>query len=257
MVYIYVLQLNNNKYYIGKTIDPQFRLENHFDSSGSAWTKKYKPIRIHELIPNCSNYDEQRITQKYMKKYGIDNVRGGPWCKLNLEKSEKDFIHTLILGENDKCYKCGSSDHFIKDCKTSLVTNINSLEKKPQQSGKSTCSYCGIFGHNENECYSKKKGRKINNNLSLKQIYPCKFCKKEFDSKRGCKYHENIHCPKRKKQYKSYDAASSLIDELLDFDSSDDLYSSDDDLVICYRCGRDGHYANSCYATRHIKGYYL
>jgi hypothetical protein len=27
--------------------------------------------------------------------------------------------------------------------------------------------------------------------------------------------------------------------------------------MSCYRCGRKGHYSPSCYATKHIKGYYL
>ena len=79
MVYIYSLKLQSNKYYIGKTDNPNFRLENHFDSSGSAWTKKYKPISIHQVVPDMKDHDEQRLTQEYMAKHGIDNVRGGPW----------------------------------------------------------------------------------------------------------------------------------------------------------------------------------
>ena len=54
MVNIYILQLENNssegtytplqdyKYYIGKTNQPEIRLESHFNSSGSAWTIKTK-----------------------------------------------------------------------------------------------------------------------------------------------------------------------------------------------------------------------
>ena len=37
MVFIYILQLENNKYYIGKTENPDFRLKSHFNSNGSVW----------------------------------------------------------------------------------------------------------------------------------------------------------------------------------------------------------------------------
>ena len=40
MVYIYVLKLTNNKYYVGKTHNPNLRLNAHIYNSGSAWTKK-------------------------------------------------------------------------------------------------------------------------------------------------------------------------------------------------------------------------
>ncbi|NBV07369.1 MAG: hypothetical protein EBS06_09100 [Proteobacteria bacterium] len=40
--------------------------------------------------------------------------------------------------------------------------------------------------------------------------------------------------------------------------NNEDSESEDDcDNVICFRCGREGHYANSCYASKHIRGYYL
>ena len=44
MVYIYALELKQGKYYIGKTSNPNFRIESHFNSEGSGWTKKYKSI---------------------------------------------------------------------------------------------------------------------------------------------------------------------------------------------------------------------
>jgi hypothetical protein len=85
MVYIYILQLEQGKYYVGKTINPSFRLDSHFNSNGSAWTKLYKPIKMIELIPNCDDYDEDKYTRMFMDKYGIDNVRGGSFVSVELE----------------------------------------------------------------------------------------------------------------------------------------------------------------------------
>ena len=81
MVNIYTLRLEQNKYSIGKTNNPEFRIDNHFNSNGSAWTKKYKPIEILKIIKNCDDFDEDIYTLKYMSKYGINNVRGGSFCK--------------------------------------------------------------------------------------------------------------------------------------------------------------------------------
>ena len=39
MVYIYILQLEQNKYYIGKTNNPEFRLQNQFD-------EKWTPVQL-------------------------------------------------------------------------------------------------------------------------------------------------------------------------------------------------------------------
>ena len=46
---IYILELENKKYYVGKTTNPDFRLEQHFNNSGSQWTKKYKPIKVRSV----------------------------------------------------------------------------------------------------------------------------------------------------------------------------------------------------------------
>jgi predicted GIY-YIG superfamily endonuclease len=45
MVYIYVLELEGKKFYVGKTTNPKMRIVNHFESYGSSWTRKYKPIK--------------------------------------------------------------------------------------------------------------------------------------------------------------------------------------------------------------------
>ena len=246
MVYIYSLKLQSNKYYIGKTDNPNFRLENHFDSSGSAWTKKYKPISIHQLIPDMKDHDEQRVTQEYMAKHGIDNVRGGPWVKIILSDAEKSFIQKLINSENDNCFQCGSSDHFVKDC------HMNQKVKSKAKPVQAICQRCGRFGHSQDTCYAKTNsgGKKIFDKRQEEFFWACEYCGKEFDSEKGCLFHENVHCTKRRgKRY--FDSSKALYDELND--SSED----ENDDIICFRCGRPGHYATTCYAKKHKKGYYL
>ena len=33
--------------------------------------------------------------------------------------------------------------------------------------------------------------------------------------------------------------------------------SDDEEEECCFRCGRDGHYANECYAKKNIDGFYI
>ena len=237
MVYIYVLQLQQNKYYVGKTHNPQFRLDAHFDAGGSAFTKRFKPVQIHELRPNCSDHDEQRITQEYMSKYGVQNVRGGPWTQILLTDETEDFIQKLLDSAEDKCYTCGSKGHFANKCP-------EKYKKKVNQPSKSKPSKQVVY-----------------------DVWQCEFCGKEFDSKKGCSFHENVHCTKRRTRGKNkrYDPAIDLRDELYESSDSDDYDDSDDSDdygssyggVTCYRCGREGHYATTCYAKKHVDGYWL
>ena len=124
LVSIYILQLQQNKYYVGKTSNPSNRLNTHFDNNGSEWTKMYKPIGIDNIIQNCDPYDEDKHTLKYMKKYGIENVRGGSFSQITLSDEQISTINKMINNADDKCYNCNQKGHFIKDC-TKVNNNDN------------------------------------------------------------------------------------------------------------------------------------
>ncbi|MGB4420641.1 MAG: GIY-YIG nuclease family protein [Candidatus Saccharimonadales bacterium] len=83
--WLYILELEDNKCYVGITSKtPEKRMQQHLSGFlGAKWTKKYKPIRIlsTEDLGYISFADaekhENKIVRQYIKKYGIDNVRGG------------------------------------------------------------------------------------------------------------------------------------------------------------------------------------
>jgi len=190
MVYIYILKLEQGKYYIGKTNHPEFRLANHFQSNGSEWTKKYKPLEVIDIKPNCDDYDEDKVTRQYMDKYGINNVRGGSFVTIKLKKSIIDTLNQMNNGTNNKCFICGKDNHFAKDCE-------------------------------EDECWETESDEEEH-----ETVWGCEKCGKEFTEEKKCVYHEKYCRGTNKEEY-------------------------------CSRCGRKGHYDSDCYASKHIKGYYL
>ena len=116
MTHVYVLKLEDDKYYVGKSNNPEFRIDSHMSNSGSVWTKTHKPIQVIKIISNIGPYDEDAYTLKYMEKFGIDNVRGGTFSQFKLDKEYKDIIKRMISTKNDACYKCGGTNHFISEC---------------------------------------------------------------------------------------------------------------------------------------------
>ncbi|AYV76541.1 MAG: putative endonuclease [Terrestrivirus sp.] len=197
MVFIYVLQLEENKYYIGKTHDPKFRLETHFDSKGSAWTKKYKPVNIHAVIPDCDDYDEDKYVLKYMSEKGIDNVRGGSFSQIQLNSENESTIKKMINSSDDKCHNCGETGHFMNKCdKIKKTKNIKKVTED-------RCQRCNRTGHNEEKCYAKtyENGDEISDFEIIsdyeEEFYVCEYCNKEFDTLKGATFHENMYCKKK------------------------------------------------------------
>jgi len=120
---IYVLRLEKNKYYIGKSTNLQKRLKQHFKGRGATWTRLYHPIEIYEIRRNCDVFDEEKITLQYMKRYGINNVRGGSYSRIQLDKYELNQVVRIIRSSEDRCYVCGSLEHFAKSCNKLFCTN--------------------------------------------------------------------------------------------------------------------------------------
>jgi predicted GIY-YIG superfamily endonuclease len=171
---LYVLQLTGGKYYVGKSVDVIKRFEQHKSGSGSAWTKLYPPIKLLETRPVTSPHDETNVTKDLIKKYGIDNVRGGAYAAVDLPEEQEDMIRHELRSASDACYKCGKPGHFANRCtKKSSFT--------------ATCG-CGRQFLDFEEFMSHNKA--CNRRTAKEEEWECSYCDRTFTTKFGCSVHE-------------------------------------------------------------------
>jgi len=82
---VYVLELQDDCWYIGSTHNLNFRYAQHLMGKGAGWTRLHKPIRVAEVIFEEDGETglklENTVTKRYMEEYGRDNVKGGSWTK--------------------------------------------------------------------------------------------------------------------------------------------------------------------------------
>jgi predicted GIY-YIG superfamily endonuclease len=139
MEQLYVLQCESGKYYVGKTADVMRRFDEHKSGKGSAWTRKYKPVRLMECRPVSSDHDENNVTKDLMKKYGIENVRGGNYTQIILPEEYANVLKLEFRGNADTCYKCNLTGHFSNRCPNDCPVP---KQKKVHQIVEFECSYC-------------------------------------------------------------------------------------------------------------------
>ena len=157
---IYVLKLQGNKYYVGKSQDVIGRYQQHINGQGSAWTKKYKPMSLVESRDGVSPFEEDKVVKEYMAKYGIDNVRGGAYVTEELSDFHRDALNMEIWAAKDCCTQCGRKGHWVKDCHSKTDVSGNLIEY--EESSEDSC---------EDE-------------------WGCETCDRTFTTKYGCIIHE-------------------------------------------------------------------
>jgi predicted GIY-YIG superfamily endonuclease len=104
---------------------------------------------------------------------------------------------------------------------------------------KDLCTQCGRSGHFVKDCYATKdvSGNAIyEEDDSEEELWGCESCDRTFTTEFGCAVHEKF-C-KEKPAKKGY-------------------LKNGGGVISCFRCGNAGHYSTDCYASRHVKGYYL
>jgi len=162
MVNIYVLELQGKKYYVGKTNHTFQRFNQHKTGSGAKWTQKHKVKDLFAFHKDMEDSDENKITIQMMKKYGVRNVRGGSWTKVNMTEAEIKRLENKInargrrrrttktpqkkarASKKKSCTRCGRTSHTVEKCYARFHANGKSLTRKREISD---AEYRAFFNH--------------------------------------------------------------------------------------------------------------
>lgn len=228
MEQLYVLQLEGGKYYIGKTSDVMKRFEQHKSGSGAAWTRTHKPIKMLECRALNGDHDENNVTKDYMKKYGINNVRGGSYTQVSLPDDVESVLQREFRGNADVCYKCNLAGHFATNCPITV-------RNKPAETVEPVeweCEYCDRTFTTRYGCTVHERSCK----KAAVTVYLCTHCSREYATEG---------------QALSCQCKFAKLSRLAGMTK---LHSKKQPTGACYRCGRTSHYSPDCYASTHVDG---
>jgi len=227
---IYVLKLEGENYYVGKSANVSERFQQHLSGIGSAWTKRFRPIGIEVIHENLSPFDEDRITKEYMAKYGIEKVRGGSYVTVTLSEETVATIQREIRTAQDSCLRCGRKGHFVTSCYAKTDGNGKSLkEEKPQSM---VCMRCGRDGHTTEDCeYVTTITRKKIVDFGTPSKKHCTRCGRDTHTTDNCRCKTTVDGKKIVEEEQVQPTPKN-----------------------CERCGRDTHTKDKCYAKTDVKG---
>lgn len=115
--YVYVMKCIEDKYYVGQTDNIVRRFDEHKSGRGASWTKLYPAEAIIKLVETTGmDFVELSVTLETMNKYGVANVRGGPFAHVELSQTDIKSIFN-ILRQN-----AWPTKWIVKDCDKPLLS---------------------------------------------------------------------------------------------------------------------------------------
>lgn len=127
MITIFVLKLENNKYFVYYTYETKLDY-NKISILKFDFIKNFKVLECIEELYNCNIFDVDKIVKIYMNKYGIENVRGGTYITDKLTYNETFIIEEELKFINNQTKK---SNELLKILENENNILIHTPVKKP------------------------------------------------------------------------------------------------------------------------------
>ena len=145
MLFYEIFSLTEGKYYVGKRTD------------NWRWLRRY-PIVESIATGSARNRRElSRVVERYIRKYGYDNVRGGPWTAMEMPRfwADECIKSRYCRGE---CVGCGYATHTIDTCFARCSRDASGLPWVEEGFGRYpkniVCVRCKRIGHLVQDCYA-------------------------------------------------------------------------------------------------------
>lgn len=294
--HIYALTLDHGKFYVGKSNDVERRFREHVAGTACEWTRTHRVRGQPIMLEAANDFNEDVWTKRYMKIYGIDNVRGGVYTQLELSEAQRVMLLSELQGADDRCFNCSKTGHFAKECPTRRVTSSPARRDVPVVSSAA----------NENLAAMRSIQTLV---TSLAQVAAAVSLaqRQQCDEADGSDSHSSAcfecgaldhfvrECPVRRQRARSRspiddrhrqqctrcgrsshiasecyaktrvhpedddsdEDLSRRVNRRVVYDYSDDLDDDGDLQVFCSRCGRESHTVEQCYASTTIDGDFL
>jgi len=169
---------------------------------------------------------------------------GSAWTRKYKPVSLEKTIKNVSPFEEDKVTKEYMSKYGIENVRGGSYVEVELTEFHKDAlnmeiwAAKDLCTQCGRRGHFVKDCHAKTdvSGNILEFEESSEDEWGCEYCDRTFTTAFGCGVHEKS-CKEKFVKEKRYMKQSGK--------------------GTCYRCGNTGHYSPDCYASRHVRGYYL